>query len=189
MDGHHCCCGSKRKILKKKLLFLLVLQKESPKKRRKKTKNTKNSYIRVTSELSSLHILFINQQLWVAVSHSPSTPSPISHSPLLLLLLLLLLLFLLLVSLAPNIRNHRCSCCLCCSSAIRESLKLHSSITGQLLFTTLSPSLLTSLPLFSIIILLSIVCFRFSVLLIRSEAAAQEAEGKIRWWVVELFRN
>jgi hypothetical protein len=116
-----------------------------PKKKEEKNKkkNKKHSCIRVTSELPSLHIFFINKQLWVAVSHLPSTPSPISHSPLLLLL----------ASLTPNIRNHRCSCCLCCSSAIRESLKLHSSITGQLLFTALSPSSL--LCHFSLLLLLS----------------------------------
>jgi hypothetical protein len=54
----------------------------------------------------------------------------------------------------------------------------------------LSLSLLTSLPLFSIIIILfTIVCLRvWCTLLFRSEAA-QEAEGKIRRWIVELFRN
>jgi hypothetical protein len=62
MDGHHC--GSKRKFLKKTLVSGGSAEaKEASNQTKGGKKNKKHSYIRVTSELPSLHIFFINKQL------------------------------------------------------------------------------------------------------------------------------
>jgi len=60
--GHHC--GSKRKFLKKTLVSGGSAEaKEASNQTKGGKKNKKHSYIRVTSELPSLHIFFINKQL------------------------------------------------------------------------------------------------------------------------------